>query len=208
MCIRDSSIVDTLIPVIGGTDFDATEENIQSRIRTLMLMALQNMNGYVLLNCSNKSENALGICTLYGDTGGAFSVTGDLYKTEMYDLARYINRKFGAPIPENILTKEPSSELRPNQKDSDMLPSYEVVDAILYRLIEDGQSREEIINAGFDSDEVQKIYAMVMRLSLIHIYRSRCSKDGSTSWRWMPPVPARECSARHPRHGTSGARTM
>ena len=157
------SIVDTLIPVIGGTDFDATEENIQSRIRTLMLMALQNKNGYVLLNCSNKSENALGICTLYGDTGGAFSVTGDLYKTEMYDLARYINRKFGAPIPENILTKEPSSELRPNQKDSDMLPSYEVVDAILYRLIEDGQSREEIINAGFDSDEVQKIYAMVMR---------------------------------------------
>ena len=157
------SIVDTLIPVIGGTDFDATEENIQSRIRTLMLMALQNKNGYILLNCSNKSENALGICTLYGDTGGAFSVTGDLYKTEMYDLARYINRKFGAPIPENILTKEPSSELRPNQKDSDMLPSYEVVDAILYRLIEDGQSREEIINAGFDSDEVQKIYAMVMR---------------------------------------------
>lgn len=157
------SIVDTLIPVIGGTDFDATEENIQSRIRTLMLMALQNKNGYVLLNCSNKSENALGICTLYGDTGGAFSVTGDLYKTEMYDLARYINRNFGAPIPENILTKEPSSELRPDQKDSDMLPSYEVVDAILYRLIEDGQSREEIINAGFDSDEVQKIYAMVMR---------------------------------------------
>ena len=90
-------------------------------------------------------------------------MTGDLYKTEMYDLARYINRKFGAPIPENILTKEPSSELRPNQKDSDMLPSYEVVDAILYRLIEDGQPREEIINAGFDSDEVQKIYAMVMR---------------------------------------------
>ena len=90
-------------------------------------------------------------------------MTGDLYKTEMYDLARYINRKFGAPIPENILTKEPSSELRPYQKDSDMLPSYEVVDAILYRLNEDGQSREEIINAGFDSDEVQKIYAMVMR---------------------------------------------
>ena len=157
------SIVDTLIPVIGGTDFDATEENIQSRIRTLMLMALQNKNGYVLLNCSNKSENALGICTLYGDTAGAFSPTGDLYKSEMYDLARYINRTQGDPIPGNILDKEPSSELHPGQKDSDILPPYEVVDAILYRLIEDGQSREEIINAGFDSDEVQKIYAMVMR---------------------------------------------
>lgn len=157
------SIVDTLIPVTGGTAFDATEENIQSRIRTIMLMALQNKNHYILLNSSNKSENALGICTLYGDTAGAFSVTGDLYKTEMYDLARFINREMGNPIPESILTKEPSSELRPNQKDSDTLPSYEVVDAILFRMIEEGQPREEIINAGFDSCEVQKIYSMVMR---------------------------------------------
>lgn len=156
------SIVETLIPVTGGTDFDATEENIQSRIRTIMLMALQNKSGYVLLNSSNKSENALGLCTLYGDTAGAFSVTGDLYKTEMYDLARYINREFGHPIPDAILTKEPSSELRPNQKDSDMLPSYEVVDAILYRMIEEGQPREEIINAGFDFEEVQMIYSMIM----------------------------------------------
>ena len=116
------SIVDTLIPVIGGTDFDATEENIQSRIRTLMLMALQNKNGYILLNCSNKSENALGICTLYGDTGGAFSVTGDLYKTEMYDLARYINRKFGAPIPENILTKETLRSFGPTRRTATCCP--------------------------------------------------------------------------------------
>jgi NAD+ synthase (glutamine-hydrolysing) len=81
----------------------------------------------------------------------------------MYDLARYINRKFGAPIPENILTKEPSSELRPNQKDSDMLPSYEVVDAILYRLIEDGQSREEIINAGFTVVGIAILYIPVKK---------------------------------------------
>ena len=157
-----ASMVDTLKPVIGGRDFDSTEENIQARIRTVMLMALQNKTGYILLNSSNKSENALGMCTLYGDTAGAFSVTGDLYKTEMYDLARYINRTFDNVIPENILLKEPSSELRPDQKDSDNLPPYEIVDAILSRMIEQEQHREEIINAGFDSEVVEKIHAMIM----------------------------------------------
>ena len=156
------AIMSTLKPVTGGTRFDSTEENIQSRIRTVLLMALQNKEDYVLLNSSNKSENALGWCTLYGDTAGAFSVTGDLYKSEIYDLARYINQTFDNPIPENILDKEPSSELRPNQKDSDLLPPYEIVDAILYRMIEQGQHREEIINAGFDSAVVEKIHKMLM----------------------------------------------
>lgn len=158
-----TAIMDTLKPVTGGTEFDATEENIQSRIRTVLLMALQNKDGYVLLNSSNKSENAIGWCTLYGDTAGAFSVTGDLYKSEVYDLARYINSRFDNVIPEVILKKEPTSELRPNQKDSDILPPYEVVDAILYRMIEEGQHREEIINAGFDADVVEKIHKMVMQ---------------------------------------------
>lgn len=157
------SVVDTLTPVIGGRDFDSTEENIQTRIRTILLMAVQNKTDYVLLNSSNKSENALGLCTLYGDTAGAFSPTGDLYKSEMYDVARYINRTFDNPIPESILDKEPSSELHPNQKDSDILPPYEVVDAILYRMIEEGQHREEIVNAGFDSEVVEKIHSMIMR---------------------------------------------
>ncbi len=157
------SVVDTLTPVIGGRDFDSTEENIQTRIRTILLMAVQNKTDYVLLNSSNKSENALGLCTLYGDTAGAISPTGDLYKSEMYDVARYINRTFGNPIPESILDKEPSSELHPNQKDSDILPPYEVVDAILYRMIEEGQHREEIVNAGFDSEVVEKIHSMIMR---------------------------------------------
>lgn len=158
-----NSIVGTLQPVIGGTEFDATEENIQSRIRTTMLMALQNKTGYMLLNSSNKSENALGWCTLYGDTAGTFSPTGDLYKGEIYDLARYINATFGDIIPDNIIDKEPSSELRPDQKDSDYLPHYEVIDAILFRMIEKKQHREEIINAGFDSDVVEKIHSMIMR---------------------------------------------
>ncbi len=158
-----TAIVNTLKPVTGGTEFDATEENIQSRIRTVLLMALQNKDGYVLLNSSNKSENAIGWCTLYGDTAGAFSVTGDLYKSEVYDLARCINNLFGDVIPEAILKKEPTSELRPDQKDSDILPPYEVVDAILYRMIEEGQHREEIVNAGFDSEVVEKIHSMVMQ---------------------------------------------
>lgn len=158
-----NSVLDTLKPVIGGTEFDFTEENIQTRIRTVLLMALQNKTGYMLLNSSNKSENALGLCTLYGDTAGAFSPTGDIYKSEMYDVARYINRIHNNVIPENILTKEPSSELHIGQKDSDILPPYEVVDAILYRMIEESQHREEIINAGFDSEVVEKIHAMIMR---------------------------------------------
>lgn len=158
-----NSVIDTLKPVIGGTEFDATEENIQTRIRTVLLMALQNKTGHILLNSSNKSENALGLCTLYGDTAGAFSPTGDLYKSEMYDVARYINRMQGHPIPDAILTKEPSSELHPGQKDSDILPPYEVVDAILFRMIEEGQHREEIVNAGFDAQVVEKIHAMIMR---------------------------------------------
>lgn len=158
-----TAVMDTLKPVTGGTEFDATEENIQSRIRTVLLMALQNKEGYVLLNSSNKSENAIGWCTLYGDTAGAFSPTGDLYKSEIYDLARYINSQFGDVIPEEVLTKEPTSELRPDQKDSDILPPYEVVDAILNRMIEEGQHREEIINAGFDAEVVEKIHSMVMK---------------------------------------------
>ena len=157
-----TSVVNTLKPVIGGLPFDSTEENIQTRIRTVLLMALQNKTGYILLNSSNKSENALGFCTLYGDTAGAFSPTGDLYKSEMYDVARYINRTQGNPIPENILTKEPSSELHPGQKDSDILPPYEVVDTILFRMIEEGQHREEIVNAGFDAEMVERIHSMIM----------------------------------------------
>ncbi len=156
------TILDVLKPAIGGMNFDVTEENMQSRIRTMMLMALQNKRGYILLNSSNKSENALGMNTLYGDTSGAISITGDLYKGEVYDLARYINKISNDIIPDAILEKEPSSELYANQKDTDVVPPYEIVDAILYRMIEKGQHREEIVNAGFDSDVVEKIHTMLM----------------------------------------------
>ncbi len=157
------SVTETMLPVLGGTRFDTTEENIQARIRAVMLMALSNKWGHTVLNCSNKSESAVGYGTLYGDTIGAISIAGDLYKSEIYDLARYINRERGGMIPENILLKEPSAELHPGQLDSDRLPTYEVLDAILYRMIEKGQHREEIINAGFDARTVMRVHEMLLR---------------------------------------------
>jgi NAD+ synthase (glutamine-hydrolysing) len=157
------AITETMLPVVGGTRFDITEENIQSRIRAVMLMALSNKFGYTVLNCSNKSESAVGYGTLYGDTIGAISIAGDLYKSEVYDIARYINKTRGEVIPDHILLKEPSAELHPGQLDSDRLPTYEVLDAILYRLIEKGQVREEIINAGFDAETVYRVHKMLLR---------------------------------------------
>ena len=135
---------------------------MQARIRGTMMMAISNKFGNVLLATSNKSEIAVGYGTLYGDTVGALSIIGDLYKSEVYDLARYINRQREI-IPLNTIMKAPSAELRLEQKDSDSLPPYDVLDAILYRMIEEGQSREEIINAGFDEDEVYKVYNLVVK---------------------------------------------
>lgn len=157
------AITETMTPVVGGTRFDVTEENIQARIRAVMLMALSNKFGHIVLNCSNKSESAVGYGTLYGDSIGAISIAGDLYKSEIYDIARHINKVRGGIIPENILTKEPSAELHPGQLDSDRLPTYEVLDAILYRMIEKGQNREEIINAGFDAETVMQVHKMLLR---------------------------------------------
>ncbi len=156
------TIMDTLKPVFGNLPFDVAEENIQARLRCVMMMAVSNKFGHILLNTSNKSELAVGYGTLYGDNTGVISIIGDLYKSEVFSLARYINHNREI-IPERILLKEPSAELRPEQKDSDALPPYDVVDAILYRMIEEGQHREEIINAGFDAEVVYKIYGMILR---------------------------------------------
>ncbi len=153
---------EAMAPVFGDMPFDVTEENMQSRIRGLLMMSLSNKYGCVVLNTSNKSEIAVGYGTLYGDTIGALSLLGDIYKTEVYDLARYINRKKEV-IPVNTLQKAPSAELRPEQKDSDSLPLYDVLDAILYRMIEENQGVYEIIAAGFDNDTVKRVYRMFVR---------------------------------------------
>lgn len=156
------SVTETMLPILGGTPFGVAEENIQARIRCMMLMAMSNKFGHVVLNTSNKSELAMGYGALYGDDIGAISILGDLYKCEIYDLARYINREHEI-IPENILLKAPSAELRPGQLDTDVFPPYEVVDSVLYRMIEEGQHREEIIGAGFDADTVRRIHKMLVR---------------------------------------------
>lgn len=156
------AVVECLKPILDDTEFDVTEENIQSRLRGLMLMALSNKHGHILLNTSNKSEAAVGYGTLYGDMTGSIGPIGDLYKVEVYELARYINRDREI-IPENIISKEPSAELRPDQKDSDSLPPYEIMDAILTRMIEHKEPLDEIIAAGFDDKTVRRLADLVKR---------------------------------------------
>jgi NAD+ synthase (glutamine-hydrolysing) len=155
-----NGFMNNLQPFFEGTSFGLAEENLQSRTRGVLLMALANKHGYILLNTSNKSELAVGYGTLYGDMCGGLSVIGDLYKTEIFELCQFINRN-GVVIPENILTKEPSAELRPNQKDSDSLPAYEVLDKILYYYIEDRLGPQQIIAKGFDPSLVRKTLRMV-----------------------------------------------
>ena len=149
-----------LDPLFNGTQFNVAEENIQSRSRGNLLMAIANKFGYVLLNTSNKSELATGYGTLYGDMAGGLSILGDLYKTQVFALAHWMNRKVEI-IPKNILTKEPSAELRPNQKDSDSLPDYALLDKILYLYIEKRKGPKEIIDAGMDEGLVKRVLKMV-----------------------------------------------
>ncbi len=154
------TIEETLVPQFNHSPFGLAEENIQSRLRGLILMAMSNKYGYILLNTSNKSELAVGYGTLYGDMCGGLSVIGDLYKTEVYDLANHLNLSY-PQIPNQIIVKEPSAELRPNQKDADSLPPYEILDAILYDYIELRKSPKEIIESGKDEETVLNVLKMV-----------------------------------------------
>jgi NAD+ synthase (glutamine-hydrolysing) len=159
--IFDSFIAE-LQPVFKDLPFGIAEENIQSRTRGNLLMAIANKFGYILLNTSNKSELATGYGTLYGDMAGGIGVLGDCYKLQVYELAMYINRK-NEIIPQNIITKAPSAELRPGQKDTDSLPSYEILDEILYQYIERVQGPKEIKAMGFDAALVDRILKLVNR---------------------------------------------
>jgi NAD+ synthase (glutamine-hydrolysing) len=154
------TFLQTLSPIFGDLPFGIAEENIQSRTRGNLLMAVANKFGYILLNTSNKSELATGYGTLYGDMAGGLSVLGDVYKMQVYALARYINRH-SEIIPDHILTKPPSAELRPNQKDSDSLPDYDILDRVLYNYIELRQGPREIIAEGYDADLVKRILRLV-----------------------------------------------
>ncbi|MBP6406191.1 MAG: NAD+ synthase [Ramlibacter sp.] len=150
----------------AGRPEDTTEENIQARIRGVMLMALSNKFGSIVLTTGNKSEMATGYCTLYGDMAGGFAVIKDVFKTAVFRLARWRNANdpYGTganPIPERIITRPPSAELRPDQKDQDSLPPYEVLDAILERYMENDQSADEIVAAGFDRADVERVTRLV-----------------------------------------------
>ena len=149
-----------LKPVFKDLPFNIAEENIQSRSRAIVVMAMSNKFGYILLNTSNKSECAVGYGTLYGDMAGAISVLGDVYKTQVFQLARYINREKEI-IPINSIVKPPSAELRPGQKDSDSLPEYDLLDQILYQYIELKNGPDIIIAQGFDEALVRKTIKMV-----------------------------------------------
>jgi NAD+ synthase (glutamine-hydrolysing) len=149
-----------LQPIFNDSDLGVTEENIQARIRGVLLMAFSNKLGHILLNTSNKSEAAVGYGTLYGDMNGGLSVLGDVYKTEIYRLCKFINREKEI-IPENILLKPPSAELRPDQKDSDSLPDYSILDSILFQYIEQKKCETEIIASGYDSETVKKVIRLV-----------------------------------------------
>ncbi|TVP65223.1 MAG: NAD+ synthase, partial [Nodularia sp. (in: Bacteria)] len=152
----------TLANLFAGTEFGIAEENIQSRIRGNLLMAIANKFGHLLLSTGNKSEMAVGYCTLYGDMNGGLAVIADVPKTRVYSLCHWLNRDCEI-IPQNILTKPPSAELKPGQVDQDSLPSYEILDDILERLIHNHQSAAQIVAAGHDPVIVNRIIQMVAR---------------------------------------------
>ncbi|MBA3849576.1 MAG: NAD+ synthase [Opitutus sp.] len=150
----------TLAPVFAGRPRDIAEENIQARARGLLLMAISNKFGSLLLTTGNKSELAVGYCTLYGDMCGGLAVISDVYKTQVYALSRWINRQREI-IPQNTIDKAPSAELRPNQTDQDSLPPYDLLDAILKGYVEDGLSRADLVAQGFDRDVVNDVVRKV-----------------------------------------------
>ena len=154
------TMMSVLQPYFTDRPFDVTEENLQARLRGMILMAFSNKFGPILLNTTNKSEMAVGYGTLYGDLCGGLSVLGDVYKTDVYALAEYIN-KDSEVIPENSISKPPSAELRPGQKDSDSLPDYAILDQILFQYIEGHQGPQDIISKGFDEALVRRVLRMV-----------------------------------------------
>lgn len=157
-----NSFMQTLYPFFGNSPADTTEENLQARTRGTLLMGLSNKFGNLVLATGNKSEISVGYCTLYGDMVGGYSVLKDVYKTIVFELAKYRNSISETPvIPERVITRPPSAELRPDQKDQDSLPPYDILDAILYAYIEEDMSQDDIIAKGFEKEVVEKIIRLV-----------------------------------------------
>jgi NAD+ synthase (glutamine-hydrolysing) len=166
--------IEMLTPVFSGTQTGVAEENLQSRARGNTLMALSNKFGWLVLTTGNKSEMAVGYATIYGDMAGGFAVIKDVPKTLVYELCRYRNDKIGPVIPENVFIKPPSAELRPDQKDSDSLPEYDILDGILVAYIENEYSPAEIVTLGYDEETVRR----VIRLVDVNEYKRRQAPPG------------------------------
>jgi NAD+ synthase (glutamine-hydrolysing) len=157
-----SAMLHVMEPIFAGREPNAAEENLQARIRGQISMAISNKFGSLVLTTGNKSEMAVGYATLYGDMAGGFAVIKDVFKLRVYELCRYRNSVGPRPvIPEAVLTKPPSAELRPDQLDQDTLPPYEVLDPILVAYVEEDRSLEEIVRLGFEPDLVRRIVRMV-----------------------------------------------
>jgi NAD+ synthase (glutamine-hydrolysing) len=156
------ALVESLAPVFAGTDFGTAEENLQARARGTMLMGISNKHGPMVIATGNKSEMAVGYATLYGDMVGGYAVLKDVLKTLVYDLARWRN-KLGEVIPQSTIDKPPSAELRPGQQDSDSLPPYELLDAVLQRYVEGDAGVDEIVAEGFDPIVVSQVARLVDR---------------------------------------------
>jgi NAD+ synthase (glutamine-hydrolysing) len=157
-----AAFLDLLAPSFAGRPQDLAEENLQSRIRGMLLMALSNKFGWMVLTTGNKSELAVGYSTLYGDTAGGFAVIKDVFKLQVYELCHYVNERAGrAVIPSDVLTKPPSAELRPDQRDDQSLPPYEVLDPILEAYVEEDGTASELVAAGFDEAVVRRITRLV-----------------------------------------------
>jgi NAD+ synthase (glutamine-hydrolysing) len=170
-----AALLAMLAPSFEGREPDLTEENLQSRIRGMVLMSLSNKFGWLVLTTSNKSESAVGYATLFGDTAGGFAVIKDVPKLLVYELARHRNRVAGREIiPEAVLTKPPSAELRPDQRDDQSLPPYEVLDPVLEAYVELDRSIEEIVAAGHDRAVVERIVTLVDRAE----YKRRLTPPG------------------------------
>jgi NAD+ synthase len=158
-----------LAPVFEGFDADATEENIQARIRGVILMAISNKFGSMVVTTGNKSEMSVGYATLYGDMNGGYSVLKDLYKTQVYALSKWRNENYpngalgpeGPVMPENVITRVPTAELRENQTDQDSLPPYDILDGILACLVEGEMSADEIVEKGYDRETVKRVEHLV-----------------------------------------------
>jgi NAD+ synthase/NAD+ synthase (glutamine-hydrolysing) len=185
---------DTLAGAFAGAPRDVTEENIQARIRGSLLMALSNKRGAMLLTTGNKSEMAVGYCTLYGDMSGGLAVIADVPKTMVYRVSRWLNQTRGCElIPEASLTKAPSAELRPDQTDQDSLPPYDELDDILQRHIEQHQTADEIVAAGFDRETVTRVLRLVRQAEFKRKQAAPVLKvtDRAFGTGWRMPIAAR-----------------